>query len=147
MLLVFFADEFSPLGRSKDIHFEWSSIELQAAATCDDVPPAGFAVPELTSEIHRSNDYPDSDDLFRQAGHYQHFLIASTQATKIGRSTFFVQNDPRSKGRELLCTLSSVQTDDRLDGDESTEFLMGDLGCLYVMIDREGAITWSGDCY
>ena len=83
----------------------------------------------------------------------------------MGRATFFIQNDPRSVGQELFCTLNSLQPNEKwpfvnletlpADADETDDLyewgryrmLFGDDGCMYFMIDENGKVTWVSDCY
>ena len=58
LVLIFFA--FSEFG---DVVLEWSTKELANPLSKQDCPPAGFHVPELFAELHRTLEYPDFDDM------------------------------------------------------------------------------------
>jgi hypothetical protein len=165
VMLVFFKDANSVYD-PEAIHVEWSSIELDSPMTADECPKPSFVVPQLSGHIHRTNEYPESRDVFEQEGHYQCYLFPTTQASKIGRETFFTQHDPRRPGDELICTLNSVhpsqgkwpfidlealpndwdQPDDHY-GWGRYRMMFADVGCLYFVIDEEGTVSWSMDSY
>jgi hypothetical protein len=165
IMLIFFRDSESYFGEPQDVHIEWSSQSLHEPMTKADCPTPRFPVPELTGEIHRCNEYPDSWDVFEQQGHYQMYLFVTSQSTKIGRETFVIQNDPRENGQEFFCALNSIQPsrkwpftnmedlpDDPMESDDNYgwgayQMMFGDVGCMYFMIDAKGNITWASDCY
>ncbi len=165
IMLVFFKDSESYAGDPGDVHIEWSSASLRQPMTQKDCPKPGFAVPELAGELHRCNEYPDSTEIFEKEGHYESYLLSKSQSTKIGRETYVIQGDPRKKGQEFICALSSVQPKEKWpftnmealprsisDGDEESdgelyEMMFGDVGCIYFMIDTRGNVTWASDCY
>ncbi len=169
IMLVFFPDA-DCLFDQRPIFVEWSSTRLSSPAKADDCPAPSFIVPQLSGHIYRTREYPESQGVFEQAGHDQSYLLATTQATKIGRETFFIQNDPRTPDDELLCTLCSIhpQTyppgakwpmigleslpDDWRLPDEHTgwgryEMMFADVGCLYFLIDRQGRVKVEWSCY
>jgi hypothetical protein len=169
VMLIFFKDADS-LYEDHSIRIEWSSIELNSSMSAEQSPPASFTVPELSGHIYRTNEYPESWDVFEQAGHYQCYLFPKTQSTKIGRETFFTQNDPRGPDDELLCALNSVAPaayppgqkwpfigletlPDHWDkprdnhGWGKYSMMFADVGCMYFMIDTNGNVTWSWDSY
>lgn len=165
IMLVFFKDCESYSGEPEDVHIEWSSQSLSEPMSKDDCPKPAFPVPELSGEIYRCNEYPDSSEVFEQEGHYQAYLLAASQSTKIGRETFVIQNDPRERGQEFICALNSVRPskkwpftnmeqlprnilkDDEHYGWGPYEMMFGDVGCMYFMIDKRGTVTWASDCY
>lgn len=169
VMLIFFKDSES-LFDPNEVHIEWSSIELQSPLSADDCPPPSFVVPQLSGHLYRTNEYPESREIFEQAGHYQSYLFPATQSTKIGRETFFIQNDPRGPRNELLCALNSVCPDtwtpgrkwpfiglETIPGDSANpgehsgwgkyEMMFADTGCMYFLIDDKGTVTWTWDCY
>jgi uncharacterized protein YwqG len=164
VMLVFFEAQHSYLGATEKIHIEWSDLELENPVSKDEHPPAGFAVPELSGVIYRCNDYPESDAIFERQGHSQSYLFASSQSTKIGRETFYIQGDPRDEGQELICALSSLQPAKKWPYTDVEDFaqlgekpknrdwskhkiMFGDVGCIYLLIDAKGKVTWAWDCY
>jgi hypothetical protein len=168
VLLIFFKDANSLYDDS--IHIEWSKIALDSPLTVNECPSPAFTVPQLSGHIYRTNEYPESREVFERAGHYQYYLFPTTQSTKIGRETFFTQHDPRGPGKELLCALNSVHPtayprgakwpfigletlpDDWNKPDEHYEWgkyrmMFADVGCIYFLIDEKGTVTWSWDSY
>ncbi|TVP93898.1 MAG: DUF1963 domain-containing protein [Planctomycetaceae bacterium] len=169
VMLIFFKDPGS-IYKRESVHIEWSPIELNSPMSAEQCPPPSFTVPQLSGHIYRTNEYPESRDVFEQAGHYQFYLFPVTQATKIGRETFFIQNDPRGPADELLCTLNSVHPttyppgakwpfigleelpDDWNKPDDHYEWgkyrmMFADVGCIYFLIDKNGNVSWTWDSY
>ena len=169
VMLIFFKSADS-LYEENSIHLEWSLIELESPMSSEQCPRPSFTVPELSGHIYRTNEYPESSDVFEQAGHYNCYLFPTTQSTKIGRETFFTQNDPRGPEDELLCALNSVHPTtyppgakwpfiglemlpddwDKPDNDYGWgkySMMFGDVGCMYFLIDKNGDVTWTWDCY
>lgn len=169
VLLIFFKDADS-IYDPDSIHVEWSSIDLDSPITADQCPAPSFTVPQLSGHIYRTNEYPDSWNVFEQGGHYQCYLFPTTQSTKIGRETFFTQNDPRGPNDELLCALNSVHPttyppsskwpfigleilpDDWDQPNDHYEWgkyrmMFADVGCMYFLIDENGKVTWTWDSY
>ena len=169
VMLIFFKDAKSVYAPD-EIHIEWSSLELDAPVTADECPAPAFVVPQLSGHIYRTNEYPESGDVFEQAGHYQYWLFPTTQATKIGRETFYTQLDPRGPHEELLCALNSIYPtvyprgakwpfigletlpDDWDKPDEPYGWgkycmMFADVGCLYFLIDQEGKVRCTMDSY
>lgn len=165
VMLIFFRDSNSFAGGPEWVRLEWTPISLRDPIRKEDCPAPAFPVPELSGEIHRCNEYPDSWDVFEQEGHYSVYLLVTSQSTKIGRETFFIQSDPRDLEQELICALSSIQTAEiwpftnmeRLPEVEKGnnehygwgpyEMMFHDVGCMFFMIDGKGRITWDGACY
>lgn len=168
IMLIFFADAGSAY--EETVHIEWSSLQLKSPLTADKCPAPSFHVPRLSGHIYRTNEYPDSEDVFEQAGHNQYYLFSTTQSTKIGRETLFVQGDPRGANDELLCTLNSIHPTrypkgatwpfiglqslpddwDQPDDDYGWgkyQMMFGDVGCMYFLIDDDGNVSWSMACY
>jgi hypothetical protein len=162
VMLVYFRAADSYL--DEDIYLEWSSRELDEPTDIADCPPPAFRVPELAGVLHRSHEYPDAEPTFHNLGHYQHWLFATTQSTKIGRETWFIQNDPRSENEHLLCTLNSLQphskwpfvnleslgVEEKHDAAPSADFdmlMFGDVGCIYFLINKAGQVRSVFDCY
>lgn len=169
VMLIFFKNADS-LYEPDSIHVEWSSIDMAVPLTADQCPPPSFVVPRFSCHIYRTNEYPDSRDVFERAGHYNCYLFPTTQSTKIGRETFFIQNDPRGPGDELICALNSVHPttyppgakwpfigletlpDDWNKPDDYSEWgryrmMFADVGCMYFLIDATGKMTWTWDSY
>ena len=107
VMLIFFEGPDSYF-EPEEIHIEWSSVDLNSPITAEQCPKPSFVVPQLSAHLYRTNEYPESWDVFEQAGHNQSYLFPVTQASKIGRETFYIQNDAREEGEDLLCTLNSL---------------------------------------
>ena len=145
-------------------------MNLESAMTADQCPSPSFVVPQLSGHIFRTYEYPDSWNVFEKEGLRQDYLLTTTQATKIGRETFFIQNDPREPGAELICALNSVHPtvdppganwpfidletlpDDWNKPDSHYEWgkyrmLFADVGCIYFLIDRQGKVSWTMESY
>lgn len=165
VMLVFFKDAESVFNPDS-IRVEWSSIDLDSPMIADKCPPPSFVVPQLSGHIYRTNEYPESGEIFDQEGHGSSYLFPTTQATKIGRVTYYIQGDPRAPGKELICTLNSIHPsrskwpfiglkelpDDWDKPDDNYgwgkyNMMFADVGCFYFLIDEDGAVTWSIDSY
>lgn len=169
VMLIFFKDADS-LYDQDSVHIEWSSVDLNSPISADQCPAPSFVVPQLSGHIYRTNEYPESRDVFEQAGHYRYYLFPTTQSTKIGRETYFIQNDPRGPDDELLCALNSVHPttyppgakwpfigletlpDDWAKPDDHYEWgkyrmMFADVGCIYFLIDKRGNVSWTWDSY
>ena len=165
VLLVFFADWNSWHGET--VHLEWSDLEIAEPLAAAEVPRQELTVPQLSGVIYATHDSPEGHRRADQAldAHARSFLVAETQATKIGRTSFFAQDDPRRDGEELLCTLSSVRAHggprwplldlERPRGDPAPEdrngwsaekIAFGDGGALYFLIDERGEVRVTGQC-
>ena len=165
VMLVFFKDAQSCFSGRAEVQIEWADQDLAQPLLAKDCPKPRFAVPELSAVLYRCNEYPDSGDVFEQEGHSQYYLFATTQSTKIGRETFFIQNDPRRDGKELLCVLNSLMPQKKwpfvdlpeLSADArepNTHYewgkyrmMFGDVGCMYFLIDENGNVTCPADSY
>lgn len=173
VLLVFFADWDSWTGA--DIVLEWSDCTIEHPMAPRAVPPQELTVPQLSGVVCEFAEYPHGRDRVDEVlRHRFPYLVAVTQATKIGRASFFIQADRRLAGEELLCTLSSVLPAD-CDGGERRatarwpqldleryatptappdddgwsieRMTFGDLGALYFWIDRDGRVRVTADSY
>jgi hypothetical protein len=138
----------------------------------EDCPHPGFTVPELSGVIYRCNEYPNGRELFRNENIVDWYLVPTTQSTKIGRTTYFIQDDPclfhddpEGMEVELLCTLNSLEPKkiwpfvdletlpaDANEPDDHWEWgryrmFLGANGCMYFMIDKNGEVAWACDCY
>jgi hypothetical protein len=164
VMLMFFKNADSHFGKPGDVHIEWSSRELADPVAKKDCPVPAFPVPELAAVIYRTREYPEGLEAFEELGHDQPWLFATTQSTKIGQATWFIQHDPRRKGEELLCTFNSLQPAERwpftnresltaseksggMHGRTHFTIMFGDVGCMYFLIDRSGKVRWQSDCY
>ncbi len=90
-------------------------------------------------------------------------LVAIMQATKIGGIPYFIQGGPSDEWEPswtFICTLSSVWNKfgymDTPEGlflnqpdplPEVEEFMFGDVGQIYICLDKSGVIKYWSDCY
>ena len=120
--------------------------------------PCAFKVPELTGEIFRRLEYPQSLEALRSQGAYPapspdnrraaglggyaqpakeddicYFPTMPAQITKIGQAAFWIQEDPELRNEDVLCVLDSLDYD----------VMFGDNGCIYFF----GGDEWRCDCY
>jgi hypothetical protein len=169
VMLVFLRDKDS-FSRQADVHVEWWPAAIADVMNAEDLPEPSFHVPCLTGLLHRTYDFPEAESIFEYAGFDAAPLIATTQGTKIGTETFYIQGRPFTSNDTLICTLSSFlpsppwpffeasapSTDDRLDqtfhdqvGDSwpTHSLVFGDRGCIYFFQDASGATKLCGDCY
>jgi hypothetical protein len=165
VMLIFFRDAKSVYD-PEAIHVEWSSMELNTPLTAKECPAPSFVVPQLSGHIFRTNEYPESRDVFEQEGHYKCYLFPTTQASKIGREAFAIQHDVREPGEELLCTLNSLSPSQAKwpyidletlpdDWDEPRKpfgwgkyrMMFADVGCLFFVIDEQGNVRWGLNSY
>lgn len=165
IMLIFFKDAESHFGKPEHIHVEWSHSQLAEPISLNGCPPPSFSVPKLAGVIHRTCEYPEAGNAFASLGHYQDWLFATTQSTKIGRATWFIQNDPRRKGEILLATFNSLQPEKKwpftnrealppgtnpdggMHGFGNYTIMFGDVGCMYFLMNAKGRIRWECDCY
>jgi len=164
VMLVFLADEYGYWDPAK-VHIEFSSVKLRSPMTAEQCPRPSFVVPQLSGHIHRTCEYPRGERVFYKAGHWLPWFFSMTGCTKIGRRSFHVDEPGLVQGeQECLCALHSF---DYLHGplqgfwpligletfpegfsephlhDAWGRFSMqmGDVGCLYFLIDKQGAVT------
>lgn len=161
VMLLFFRDEESnyDVGDDEAVTIEWYDLGIPNPVTARRCPKPSFPVPTLYGALHRTKEYPESGDVFRREGHYQHHLFATTQASRIGGETFSIQGDPRERGERLLCTLNSILPSEGeypfLNHEkpltstkrERAKFVFGDVGCLYFLIDEKRRVRRAMHCY
>lgn len=173
MLVFFQGPDSNNSGPPHGLHLEWSNRKLLAPMQAGDCPPPRFPVPRLAGVMHRSADYPESSEIFRQEGHFQWPFFAVSKASKIGRAAFTIHDDPRRPGEEFLCTLNSLEPNrkhwlfldvEHLTGSEYTrvpdafsntishnwgvyQMMFGDRGCTYFLIDADGQVRWDFQSY
>lgn len=160
VMLVFFRDEESGYDEDEEaIRIEWYDLGLPNPVTARKCPKPGFPVPKLYGALHRTKEYPGANPIFRNEGHNGFYYFATTQASRIGGETHFIQDDPRGRGESLLCTLSSLEPSKGAHPflnhprplterqREKMTFLFGDVGCLYFLIDKKGRVRVASACY
>jgi hypothetical protein len=162
VILIFMKPPESWTARDKNIVIEWGEPQLDQPVTIEECPPAEFYVPELSGEIHRLLEYPDSASRFESGFGDCCNPFMPTISTRLGREAFFIQSDPRRDDLELLCVLSSViaKPDNAQDvpdvvtaaggmhtGRDRFRFMLSDCGCLYFLIDSRGNVYCDFQCY
>lgn len=164
VMLVFLADEYG-YSDSDKVYIEFSSVKLRSPMTADQCPRPGFVVPRLSGQIHRTFEYPRAERVFYRAGHWLPWYFAISRSTKIGRGSFEVNEPALVKGEaECLCALHSLDYASDPHGglwpligleefpdDWPRPFgegpwgrfnmMLGDVGCLYFLINREGEVS------
>jgi hypothetical protein len=170
-VMLLFAEDWNSLGEPEkpaNYRIEWSRVPLNNPMTAAQCPKTNLKVPKYFGVIYRMNEYPDSWDTFRKEGHNEYWLLAVTQATRIGSETFFIQQDPRKKGETLLCSFSCIGIwNNHAKGKENCfplinvptigevpkeyannqDLMLGDCGCLYILRDAKGNIRLDAACY
>jgi uncharacterized protein YwqG len=162
VMLIFFRDEeaFYEVGDEDAFRIEWYNIGIPKPVSTRKCPKPSFPVPKLYGAFYRTNEYPEGGQVFKKAGHNQWYLFDTTQASRIGGESFFIQHDPREDGESILCTLSSIMPskgeeypflnhEKSLSAREEKhfEFVFGDVGCLYFLIDKDGKVRSTMSCY
>jgi hypothetical protein len=174
VLLVFFESWYG--GSGKGVVLEWSNLAIDKPLQGIDVPAQELPTPNYSGVIYATDEYPNGMKRAYEALGMRGsvYLVADTQSTKIGRSTFFIQNDPRQPGEELLCTLSSVYPADShwkakratarwplldleryhtpaappsINGWSTETMEFAGTGAQYFLIDGEGRLRVAADCY
>lgn len=166
IMLVFLKDEdsiYSP-GDAGACRIEWYRYPISSRASANECPKAGFNVPRLYGVRHRTCDYPESEEIFQKEGHAQYWLLATSQATRIGGCTWVIQDRKWSPRDRLICTLSyvsvpslwveawpfvNVKSTRNLSKREQKklEIELCDAGCLYFAIDKKGKVRCYMDSY
>ncbi len=157
VLLVFLSEPHA-WHKPDGVAVRWSTVDGGKTVSPDRCPTPPLALPAMHAELHRTADYPEATETFRKRGHEQPYLLSRLQASRIGGAPFFIQHDERRKGETILCLLSSYQpgtTGPR----ESRELaragyaevgpalMIGDVGCLYFVVDGKGRVRWFEQCY
>lgn len=146
------------------LHLEWQNLGIDQRNQRRVIPERAFPQRELHAVLCRSFEYPLASDQLEDAlgalGHSLPGLITNSQATRIGGSTWFIQGRGPKQNEVLLATLSSIQftpeaPDPFLDRTEplserecqELEFSLGDTGCIYIFLGKDGQVRVSWDCY
>ncbi len=164
VMLLFLADEQGYWDANK-VHIEFSSVKLSSPMTAEQCPRPGFVVPQLSGQIHRTLEYPRSEPVFFRAGHWLPWYFSITGSTKIGRGSFELDDPELLSGQsECLCALHSLDYSSGptagfwpLIGLEAFpddwpqpygegawgryNMRLGDVGCLFFLINRDGEVT------
>jgi hypothetical protein len=146
------------------IQFEWLTLGLPPVSPFDESQMATTAGP-FYGVIHRSADYPDATERATDLEVSQSYDLPILNGTKIGGVPHWIQGGDGSDD-QFLCQLGSIQAapqvpypwvnqaeslglefDDRGIYGDSNSIVFGDMGSIYIFLDRDGSITSSFECY
>jgi len=155
-VLLIFGDDDALLVEPKRLVFEWSNLGIQELAP--EVPPmgAGELLTPYYGVIHRTEDWPDAGEEI--GGRYGcPWLLRVFEGTKIGGNPRFIQDEPTPAGRFLAalgsisvgysaCALINEREPRDRPGDDN-DLMIGDMGSLYLFLDRGGRVVAESQCY
>lgn len=167
-LLLVFGDDSD--GIVKALHFEWQNLGLSDLVT--KLPKGTMAITPCFGNRCRTVSYPkakpnfpiEDDPKYRRIEVRSAYLLPQYQATQIGRAPFFIQDGDSELPGSPLCTISSVQPtsqkryqwvnrprprsdDPKPYGSEDHFLMIGDLGCIYIFMDRAGKLHTDESCF
>ena len=146
-------DSFIP--DPENIYFEWQKLGVQDIS--ETVEPGTVKIPELHGCLFRFSEFPASAESPDETIQ----MLAITQASRIGGDTRYIQNTFPKEDEVLLCTMNSIHfepvipypflnhpepLEDKEDYDQY-HLSIGDFGCLYVFLNKQGTIRSEWDCY
>jgi hypothetical protein len=155
-VLLVFGDDEALVCEPQQLVFEWSkpgilnpTAEVPVSAAEPFTPYYGV--------IHRTEDWPDAvEELFQNYRRPEQ--IAIFEGTKIGGVPSPIQADVLPSGR-FLAALGSISVDRKAPhpfvnvsgplgrwGDDN-DLMIGDMGSLYLFIDKRGRVCASSQCY
>ncbi len=167
-LLLVFGDDSE--GIVEPFHIEWQSLGMENLIRPTDIPSDCIKIAPCFGNRCRMMSFPDavqkSDSNYpicRGKDVWSPYWIPQFQATQIGRAPFGIQEGDYSETEHHLCTISSVQPDKRRpypwvnvpeplcrEGewpDPGDELMIGDLGCIYILINDDGKLYSSVSCH
>ena len=167
VLLIYGLGEDFWAGNQSDLLLEWMNSKGESKLIDpSELPPSGFYVPILHGVICRIPEYSDGNDIFEKMGRNVSYLLARTQATKIGKEPFWIQGDEKSEDETVFFTFSGpsfgiqnwplvnaekIKHENEFKGyggyQNEISFSMGDAGCIYFLINKDGNIRWMFQCY
>ena len=155
-VLLIFGDDDSLLVEPERLVFEWSTLGIQERAL--EVPQmvASELLTPYYGVIHRTEDWPNATEEI--GGRYRcPWLLRVFEGTKIGGMPRFIQDEPTPAGR-FLAALGSLSVGytayplidereprGRPGGDNA--LMIGDMGSLYLFLDRGGRVLAESQCY
>ncbi len=175
VLLLLAEDAESYLWEPEGLRFEWLPLGLHTASQFDESLSLVKAGP-FFGAIFRSADYPEDSRGERHPCRRpvdpdydlkvpQFWVLPILTGTKIGGVPHFIQSGDDFEG-EFLCQFGSIQAaphvpypwvnhpeclglefDDRGIYGDANEFVMGDMGTIYVFQRADGTVTSSFECY
>jgi hypothetical protein len=147
-----FGDDDALLAEPERLVFEWSSLEIpEPALEVPQITPGKVLTP-YHGVIHRTEDWPDG---MKQLPEGCPWLLGIFEGTKIGGTPSFIQETPTPVGRFLAALgsisgsysttrfLSTLQSGVWSSGD----LMIGDMGSLYLFLDRDDRVHATSQCY
>lgn len=149
----------------EEVCFEWSQLGIEKVSQTTVVQSRYFPAAPLHAVLCRFDEFPDrwyqaSEELTSFGVEDQSYLAITTQASRIGGTTWYIQGDGPPPGSKLLCTLSAIWPEPNVadpfldvlaplseEDAENYAMMLGDVGCIYVFINSEGKLNWEVDCY
>ena len=154
-VLLIFGDDDALLAEPERLVFEWSSLEISEPA---------LEVPQMAEDevltpyhgvIHRTEDWPDAMEQLPE-GCQCPWLLGVFEGTKIGGVPRFIQEEPAPVGRFLAAlgsisaaysTIRFLRTLQSDDAWSNGDLMIGDMGSLYLFLDRNGRVQAISQCY
>lgn len=167
-LLLVFGDnsegEFDPL------HMEWQRLGVSDLIGPGEVPSDCLYIAPCFGNRCRMMSFPDAeclaDSRYPQCGGKDvssDYFIPQLYATQIGRAPFFIHEVDDSHPGDPLCTIASVCPDMHRpypwvnvpepicpEGawlDREGELMIGDTGCIYIFIAKDGTLHTIESCF
>lgn len=167
-LLLIFGDESK--GLSGPLHLEWQHIGLENLIQTAQVPSECIKIEPCFGNRCRMMSYPDAVrkttskyPLCDGKAVWSSRMLPQLQATQIGRAPLFIQKGDRLLPGQPLCTISSTQPDlyqpypwvnvrEPLYGEgvfphQGDGLMIGDVGCIYIFIEKDGTLHARASCY
>jgi len=152
ILLVFMDAEQDP--EPEALLLEWQLLGQPDLVTAAQVPDTGYPVTACYGAIHRTFDYPEDGDLFRD--YDQGYALPVIEGTKIGGVPRWIQYEPEVLPGRFIAAVGSIQpaydaaypwlnvpapieTFQALYGEEQLMW-GGDMGSLYLFLNDEGMV-------
>jgi len=159
-LLLVFGDHSTDL---ETLHMEWQSLGDHDLIGRGDIPAECAILAPYFGNRWRMNSHPDgvrTNDLEFPLCNgkevWSDHWILQPQANQIGRAPFFIQEGDNALAGQPLCTIASVvpspevtypfvnvsepiSTEEMLERNRR-EFLIGDLGCIYIFMEPDGTL-------
>ena len=166
LLLVFGDDSRGPI---EALHFEWQPHTDENLVKS--VPEDALLVLPCFGSRCRTTSFPFAkplwDDSYPKCNGldvWSWYHIPTYQATQIGRAPFLIQQGDTDLPGHHLCTIASVQPHpwnsfpwlnvekpicgpDEYPADGDGNLMIGDLGCIHIMMDNDGNLKGTDSCY
>lgn len=156
ILLIFIAEE-APFEEAS-MRFEWERVGSQPLIEERSIPNTDTKIAKCYGAIHRTYDYPGSDELFEACNQPENIMVL--EGTKIGGMPSLIQRPINQK--EYLCALGAI--DHALGepypwlnvaapitthpNDKDPFFpTWGDMGTLFISMTRGNRVYAEEQCY